>query len=166
MACWLWTSTRTIFAVFLPTPGIFVKSSILSGTTPLNSRKINFANVLALLSEKLGVDYENVRVGMAADFRIGDSHLDVSHGGYKGFGGYCFPKDLDAFTGYLKNEGLEECADFLMKDREFNEKLLSSQGLTLEDVSVHDHEWVKRKLESLKVEKKTDDKVLGSSKNI
>ena len=114
------------------------------------SRKINFANVLALLSEKLGVDYENVRVGMAADFRIGDSHLDVSHGGYKGFGGYCFPKDLDAFTGYLKNEGLEECADFLMKDREFNEKLLSSQGLTLEDVSVHDHEWVKRKLESLK----------------
>ena len=110
------------------------------------SRKINFANVLAATAEKFGADYENVRIGLAADFRIGDSHLDVLHGGYRGFGGYCFPKDLDGFIAHLSLYGLDDCADLLRKDREFNEKLLARQGLTLEDVSVHDHEWIKKKL--------------------
>lgn len=124
------------------------------------SRKINFANVFSMLSEKLGADYENIRIGMAADFRIGDSHLDVNHGGYRGFGGYCFPKDLDAFIAHLDKGGFNDSANFLRNDRDFNEKLLLSQGLTLEDVSVHDHEWIKRKLESLKVEEREDNKVL------
>jgi len=110
------------------------------------SRKINFANLLAILSEKLGADYENIRIGMAADYRIGDSHLDVNHGGYRGFGGYCFPKDLDAFVSHLDSHSLAECAGLLKKDREFNEALLVKQGLTLEDVSVHDHEWIENKL--------------------
>jgi len=114
------------------------------------TRKVLFANVLALLAERLGVSYENVRMGMAADYRIGDSHLDVNHGGYKGVGGFCFPKDLDAFIAHLDARGLMECADLLRKDHEFNAKLLREQGLTLEDVSVHDHEWVQRKIDSLK----------------
>ena len=112
------------------------------------ARKINLANVLSILAEKLGAEYENVRAGMAADFRIGDSHLDVSHGGYKGFGGYCFPKDLDAFIAHLDLCGLKVSANFLREDRKFNESLLASQGLTLEDVSVHDHEWIQKKLKS------------------
>ena len=109
------------------------------------TRKINFANILAILSEKLGANYENVRAGMSADFRIGDSHLDVRHGGYKGFGGFCFPKDLDAFIAHLNSQELKNSADLLLKDREFNEKLLASQGLTLEDVSIHDEEWIKKR---------------------
>lgn len=112
------------------------------------ARKINFANTLAILAETHGVDYENIRLGMAADFRIGDSHLDVNHGGYRGFGGFCFPKDLDAFTAHLEAVGLKDCAGLLRKDKEFNAGLLASQGLTLEDVSVHDHEWIRKKLES------------------
>lgn len=110
------------------------------------SRKINFANLLARLTEAHGVNYENVRAGISADFRIGDSHLDVTHGGYRGFGGYCLPKDLDALIVHLETQGLSREAELLRKDREFNEKLLASQGLTLEDVSVHDGEWIKRKL--------------------
>ena len=70
------------------------------------SRKINFANLLARVAEVHGVDYENIRAGMSADFRIGDSHLDVAHGGYRGFGGYCFPEDLDAFTAHVAGLGL------------------------------------------------------------
>lgn len=107
------------------------------------ARKVNLANIVAAAAEKLGADYENVRLGMSADFRIGDSHLDVAHGGYRGFGGYCFPKDLDAFIGCLEPQKLKEAAALLRCDREFNRKLLASQGLTLEDVSVHDAEWVK-----------------------
>ncbi|MDO8575022.1 MAG: hypothetical protein Q7R61_01980 [bacterium] len=100
-------------------------------------RKVNFANMLNLLCEKLGVNYENVRHGMAADFRIGDSHLDVNHGGYRGFGGYCFPKDLDALISFLKYLGVCEGVKLLEADKDFNAKLLNSQGLTVEDVSKH-----------------------------
>ena len=100
-------------------------------------RKVNFANALNLLCEKLGVDYENIRLAMSADYRIGDSHLDVSHGGYCGWGGYCFPKDLDAFIAVLKAAGMDESAALLESDREFNVKILDSQGLTIDDVSQH-----------------------------
>ncbi len=112
------------------------------------SRKINFANLLAGVAGKFGADYENVRAGLAADCRVGDSHLDVNHGGDKGFGGFCFPKDLDAFIFHLEKHGLSNEAKLLQEDREFNKKLLVSQGLTLEDVSVHDHEWIQKKLSS------------------
>ncbi len=124
------------------------------------ARKINFANAMAVLAEAHGADYEQVRMGMAADFRIGDSHLDVTHGGYRGFGGFCFPKDLDALMVHMDAIGLGECADLLRKDREFNEKLLATQGLTLEDVSVHDHEWIQRKLKTQSAKVKIDFKNL------
>lgn len=110
------------------------------------SRKINFANALARLAEHHRVNYDHIRFGMAADYRIGDSHLDVTHGGYCGFGGYCFPKDLNAFIVHLERCGMQEEASLLRKDWEFNEGLLASQGLTIEDVSVHDKEWIQKKL--------------------
>lgn len=101
------------------------------------ARKVNFANMLNLLCEELEVSYENVRHGMAADFRIGDSHLDVNHGGYRGFGGYCFPKDLDALIFFLECQGLKDGANLLKADKNFNIQLLNAQGLTIEDVSKH-----------------------------
>lgn len=107
-------------------------------------RKVNFANVLAAVAEKFGANYENIRLGMSADYRIGNSHLDVSHGGYKGFGGFCLPKDLDGFIYHLDAEGLADCAQLLREDRKFNEKILASQGLTWEDVSGHHHEWANK----------------------
>ena len=112
------------------------------------ARKINLANLLAKLAETMGVSYDNIRAGMAADHRIGDSHLDVTQGGYRGFGGFCLPKDLDAFIAALERAGLAECARLLGQDREFNAALIAAQGLTIGDVSVHDHEWIKRKMES------------------
>jgi len=100
-------------------------------------RKINWANALHKAADKLGVDYKNIQSGMAADHRIGDSHLTISHGGYRGWGGYCFPKDLDAFIQFSKKEGLEEVSSMLEADRKFNEDLLKEQGLSLEGVSAH-----------------------------
>ena len=118
------------------------------------SRKITFANALAMLAENHGVEYDNIRLGMAADFRIGDSHLDVTHGGYRGFGGYCFPKDVNALMVHMESRGLHQGAELLREDWEFNKKLLESQGLTVEDVSVHDKEWVMNKLKNKNADSK------------
>ncbi|MEK9186560.1 MAG: hypothetical protein AAB885_03170, partial [Patescibacteria group bacterium] len=72
------------------------------------SQKVNWANAIAKVCEKVNADYENVRKAMSADHRIGDSHLDVLHGGYRGFGGYCFPKDTAAFMAFAKEQGFQE----------------------------------------------------------
>lgn len=104
------------------------------------AQKVNWANALSKTCGKLGVDYENVRQGMSADHRIGDSHLDVNHGGYRGFGGYCFPKDLSAFMMFAKDSGLKDVHDLLLAAWSFNEKLLAEQGLTYDDVSRHINE--------------------------
>ncbi len=74
---------------------------------------------------------------MAADYRIGDSHLNVGHGGYRGFGGFCLPKDTAAFMNFAKSVGAKEVHDLLMSDWKFNEEILAEQGLTIEDVSKH-----------------------------
>lgn len=101
------------------------------------AQKVNWANALAKISDKMGTDYENIRQGMAADHRIGDSHLDVNHGGYRGFGGYCFPKDLSAFMMFAKEQGATDVHDLLKAAWDFNGALLAEQGLTYEDVSRH-----------------------------
>ena len=101
------------------------------------SRKVNWANALAKVAEKLGADYENIRQGMSADPRIGKSHLDINHGGYRGFGGFCLTKDTSALIAFVKQIGLDEVYDLMMADWKFNENLLAEQGLTVSDVSRH-----------------------------
>ncbi|OGQ06062.1 MAG: hypothetical protein A2W61_01315 [Deltaproteobacteria bacterium RIFCSPLOWO2_01_44_7] len=113
------------------------------------ARKLNFANILNQLCEKVGkklemeVDYENVRKGLASDFRIGDSHLNVNHEGYQGWGGSCLPKDLRALIDSLKKLGLDQGALLLEQDLDFNKYLLQLQGLTLEEVSKRNHKKLK-----------------------
>lgn len=115
------------------------------------AQKVNWANALAKVAEKLGADYENIRKGMSADYRIGDSHLDVVHGGYRGFGGYCFPKDTSAFMAFVKQEGLNEVYNLLSAAWKFNENLLAEQGLTIEDVSKHiDKIELEKKIKKIK----------------
>lgn len=98
------------------------------------ARKVNFANIFAGLAEKLGAGYENIKLAMGADFRLGESHLDIGHGGYRGFGGHCLPKDIRSLTACLEANGLSDEAKLLREDFNFNESLLERQGLSFDAV--------------------------------
>ena len=58
--------------------------------------KVTFANEMSDLCSALEIDYDVVREAVAADPRIGPSHLAVYDGGYRGYGGKCLPKDTKA----------------------------------------------------------------------
>ena len=59
--------------------------------------KVSFANEMKQLCESLGADYNRVVESSIYDQRIGNSHLAVpGPDGRRGFGGSCFPKDVNA----------------------------------------------------------------------
>jgi UDPglucose 6-dehydrogenase len=61
--------------------------------------KISYANVIADLCEKIGANVEEVTRAMGLDTRIGGQFLRAG----LGYGGFCFPKDLQAFI-YLSSK--------------------------------------------------------------
>ena len=65
--------------------------------------KVSIMNEFYRLGKKIGIDWKTALHGFAADQRIGDSHLHVpGPDGKLGFGGTCFPKDLNAFISIAK----------------------------------------------------------------
>ncbi|MFL6654669.1 MAG: UDP-glucose dehydrogenase family protein [Sulfurifustis sp.] len=61
--------------------------------------KISFMNEIASLCDRLGVDVENVRIGIGSDARIGYSFIYPG----VGYGGSCFPKDVRALIHMARN---------------------------------------------------------------
>ena len=74
--------------------------------------KISFINELADLCEKVGADVKEVAAGMGYDARIGRYFLDAG----LGWGGSCFPKDVEALAFMAKENGLNpRMLDMTMK---------------------------------------------------
>lgn len=65
--------------------------------------RISFMNELANLAERLGADIEAVRLGIGSDQRIGYSFLYAG----AGYGGSCFPKDIQALTHTAGEYGMQ-----------------------------------------------------------
>ena len=65
--------------------------------------KISYANVIADLCEKIGADVEEVTHAMGLDPRIGTQFLRAG----LGFGGFCFPKDIQAFIHLAASVGVD-----------------------------------------------------------
>ena len=88
--------------------------------------KISYINAVSALCEKVGADVKMVAQGMGLDRRIGPMFLNAGIG----FGGFCFPKDLEAFYWISKQKGYD--FKLLKAVQEINELQLS---------------WVARKIE-------------------
>ena len=70
------------------------------GINAMLATRISFMNEMAALAEKIGVDIELVRQGMAADPRVGRDYLQAGCG----FGGPSFAGDLLSFARTIKEE--------------------------------------------------------------
>jgi UDPglucose 6-dehydrogenase len=73
--------------------------------------KISFINMVANLCEVVGADVTKVAEGMGLDPRIGASFLSPGIG----FGGFCFPKDVQAF---IRIAGKSGCDFSLLREVE------------------------------------------------
>jgi len=65
--------------------------------------KISYANMVADLAERLGADIDEVVRAVGLDPRIGPSFLRAG----LGFGGFCLPKDLQAFVHLADRHGVD-----------------------------------------------------------
>lgn len=128
--------------------------------------KVIFGNMLADaaygLTQKfknddvpMTVDYNNIAEMLGHDRRIGMSWLSVNHGNFCGAGGFCFPKDMNAFIHFNEDlikslkkikktdkgliKSLEAGLNVLKTVRDYNIQLLKWQGLSLEEVSYHNN---------------------------
>jgi UDPglucose 6-dehydrogenase len=63
--------------------------------------KITFSNEMANICELMGIDVYEVMKGVGTDFRINPNFLRAGCG----FGGSCFPKDVNAITSYSESKG-------------------------------------------------------------
>ena len=70
--------------------------------------KVSFANEMKQVCDKINVDFDKVVEYALYDDRIGNSHLSVpGPDGSLGFGGHCFPKDLNAIMYIAQDFGIE-----------------------------------------------------------
>ena len=80
--------------------------------------KISFMNELANLAERMGADIEKVRVGIGSDPRIG-YHFIYPGAGY---GGSCFPKDVQALERSAREYGFEAIILAAVEERNRRQK--------------------------------------------
>lgn len=82
------------------------------------STKVSFANEMYQVCKSLNIDYDKVTEYALYDDRIGKSHLAVpGPDGDFGYGGHCFPKDLDAIIYVALSMGIDPIMLKATKDK-------------------------------------------------
>ena len=70
--------------------------------------KISFMNEMYQVAKKCNVNWDEALSGFVADGRVGHSHLNIpGPDGKLGFGGSCFPKDVQAMIEYGTTIGVD-----------------------------------------------------------
>ena len=124
-------------AIFRNTPKI-IKTDAKSAelvkyvTNTFLSTKVSFANEMYKICEALELDYDKIIEMATLDPRLGDSHWGVpGPDGDFGYGGHCFPKDLDAILS-------------LCRDLNINTNVLKATKATNNEVR-NDRDWERQK---------------------
>ena len=90
--------------------------------------KVSYANEMYKICENLDIDYDKVIEYAVRDERIGSSHLNVpGPDGDFGFGGHCFPKDLNALINLAEKQGLGLDINVLKATLETNDKVRNNR---------------------------------------
>jgi len=70
--------------------------------------KVMFFNEMFLFAEKLNLSWEDVMTGIMSSGWVTHMHNQVpGHDGKLGFGGTCFPKDINAMISVMEKHGIE-----------------------------------------------------------
>src|SRR4051794_29161461 len=98
---------QRVAALYAPLGAELVRTDVASAemiklaSNAFLATKISFINEIANVSEELGADVEEVSRGMGLDERIGPKFLKAG----VGYGGSCFPKDVQALKQLAGNTG-------------------------------------------------------------
>ena len=112
------TKLRQVYSLAFPNAKIVKTGSITAEmvkyfTNTFLATKVSFANEMKMICDGLNIDYDKVVEYSTYDERLGKSHWAVpGPDGKLGFGGSCFPKDINALI-HLAGE-LELCTEVLM----------------------------------------------------
>lgn len=100
--------------------------------------RISFMNEMSILCERMGVDIENVRIGIGSDSRIGTAFLNAGCG----YGGSCFPKDVRALVKMAEQYDVEPMILHAVEKRNhlqkqvLPQKVISIFGENLSDITL------------------------------
>ena len=106
------TKVRQLFYKAFPKAHIIKTSSTIAEmvkytTNTFLATKVSFANEIKMICDKIDIDYDKVIEYATHDDRLGYSHWSVpGPDGHDGFGGSCFPKDINALLDVCRKLGV------------------------------------------------------------
>ena len=107
------TKLRQMYSLVFPNVPIIKTGSktaemVKYMTNTFLATKVSFANEMKLICDKLNIDYDKVVEYSTYDERLGKSHWAVpGPDGHYGFGGSCFPKDINALIKVAESMDLD-----------------------------------------------------------
>ena len=85
--------------------------------------KVTFWNMIYQISQKIGADYQEVLRAAALTGFIGTDHTHVpGPDGQFGYGGKCFPQNMEAMEGWLEDIDMQDEAGLFWRVSEMNEQ--------------------------------------------
>lgn len=100
------TILRQVYSLVFPDVTIVKTGSVTAEmvkymTNSFLATKVSFANEMKMICDNIDIDYDKVVEYATYDDRLGKSHWSVpGPDGKLGFGGSCFPKDINALVHY------------------------------------------------------------------
>ncbi len=115
---------RELYAPFVRTNNPILVMDVASAeltkyaANTMLATRVSFMNEIANLCEKAGANIDQVRIGMGTDSRIGMSFLFPGIG----YGGSCFPKDVQALIKTGRDHGMELKIPIAVEEINVNQK--------------------------------------------